>query len=90
MGKRGRHVQVERAAARDMPDEIDQVFDMERASFKQEFHEWLRHFQRLMRIKHGSDVEIDITHNTITGAPHVRLVTAFVKKPSEAAESSAA
>ncbi len=80
MGKRGRHVQVERALARDTPDELEQIFDLERPSFRNELNQWTRSFQKLMRIKHGSNVEVDMTHTGVPGLPSVKAVKIFVKK----------
>ena len=82
MGKRSRHLMAERAAARETPDEISQEFDLSQRSFRRELHQWLLSYQKLMRIKHGPDVIVDLKHETIPNSLS-KLVTAFVKTETE-------
>ena len=78
MGKRGGKVRAERVLARETPDEISQIFDLGEENFRQNLSEWLRRYQKLMRIKHGSDVKIDLKHENVEGVYSAKLVTAFV------------
>lgn len=86
MGKRSAHVRAERAAARETPDEITQIFDLESDRFRRDLHAWAWHFKKFMQIKHGPDVEIDLKHESIPGAPSAKLVTVFVRTGKGASE----
>lgn len=86
MGKRSAHVRAERTAARETPDEINQVFDLNRPNFRRELQDWLWHYRKFMMIKHGPDVEVDLKHESIPGAPAAKFVTAFVRTGTGASE----
>lgn len=82
MGNRSRHLMAERAAAREVPDEISQAFDLRMRSFRADLQSWLLKYEKCMRLKHGPDVVVDLKHESIPNSLS-KLVTAFVKPPTE-------
>lgn len=83
MGKRSRHKRTEHVIARETPDEISLVFDLKEASFRRKLSQWLLKYQRLMRIKHGSDVVVDVRYEGVPGEATCRAITVYVKQDED-------
>lgn len=83
MGKRSAHARTEQKIARDTPDEIEEMFDLSSETFREDFNRWGRSYQKLMRVKHGFDVELDMLHESVPMSESVRVVKLFVKKEAE-------